>query len=100
MKKFVSRFKGKLVKMIKDSGGKFDHYSISPKIRQIFLHWGYEFKKEDLLQFFLIKVFFFYSCIKYDLWSIEQVRNIAESKEKLFWKGNCWVLFTEQRSHY
>ena len=49
MKKFVSRFKGKLVNMIKDSGGKFDDYSISPKIRQIFLHWGYEFKKEDLL---------------------------------------------------
>ena len=35
--------------MIKDSGGKFDDYSISPKIRPIFLHWGYEFKKEDLL---------------------------------------------------
>ena len=35
--------------MIKDSGGKFDDYSISPKIRQIVLHWGYEFKKEDLL---------------------------------------------------
>ena len=41
-KKIVSRFKGKLVKMIKDSGGKFDDYSTSPKIRQILLHWGYE----------------------------------------------------------
>ena len=28
-KKCVSRFKGKLVKMIKDSGGEFDDYSIS-----------------------------------------------------------------------
>ena len=44
-----SRFKSKLVKMIKDSGGKFDDYSISPKIRQILLHRGYEFKKGDLL---------------------------------------------------
>ena len=35
-------FRGKFVKMIKDAGSKFDDYSISPKIRQIFLHWGYE----------------------------------------------------------
>ena len=38
----VSRFRGKLVKMIKDTGSKFDDYSVSPKIRQILLHWGYE----------------------------------------------------------
>ena len=37
--KIVSRFRGKLVKMIKDAGSKFDDYSISPKIRQILLHW-------------------------------------------------------------
>ena len=35
--------------MIKDSGGKFDDYAISPSIRQISLHWSYELKKEDLL---------------------------------------------------
>ena len=46
-KKIVSRFKGKLVKMIKDAGGKFDDYSISPKIRQILLHWGYELTEKD-----------------------------------------------------
>ena len=40
--KIVSRFRGKLVKMIKDAGSKFDDYSISPKIRQNLLHWGYE----------------------------------------------------------
>ena len=40
-KKIVSRFRGKLVKMIRDAGSKFDDYSISPKIRQILLHWGY-----------------------------------------------------------
>ena len=38
----MSRFKGKLVNMIRDSGNIFDDYSISPKIRQILLHWGYE----------------------------------------------------------
>ena len=31
--KIVSRFRGKLVKMIEDAGSKFDDYSISPKIR-------------------------------------------------------------------
>ena len=46
-KKNVSRFKGKLVKMIRDVGSKFDDYSISPKTRQILLRWGYELIEED-----------------------------------------------------
>ena len=48
-KGIVTRFKGNLVEMIKDAGTKFDDYSISPKIRQIFLHWGYELVESDLL---------------------------------------------------
>ena len=47
MEKNLSRFWGKLVKMIKNSGCKYDGYSISPKIRQILSHWGYEFTKKD-----------------------------------------------------
>ena len=35
-KKIISRFKGKLVKMIKDANSKFDDYSIPPKIRQFY----------------------------------------------------------------
>ena len=46
-KKIVSRFRGKLVKMIKDAGSKFDYYSVSPKIRQILLHWCYELTEKD-----------------------------------------------------
>ena len=46
-KKIVSRFRGKLVKMIRDAGSKFDDYSISPKIRQILWHWGYELTEKD-----------------------------------------------------
>ena len=38
----MNRFRGKLVKMIKNSGCRYDNYSISPKIRQILLHWRYE----------------------------------------------------------
>ena len=45
-KKIVGRFRGKLVKMIRNAGSKFDDYSISPKIRQILLHWGYELTKK------------------------------------------------------
>ena len=46
-KKIVSRFRGKLIKMIKDAGSKFDEYSVSPKIREILLHWGYELTEKD-----------------------------------------------------
>ena len=45
----MSRFRGKLVKMIRDSGSKFNVYSISPKTRQILLHWGYELTEKDFL---------------------------------------------------
>ena len=48
MEKIVSRFRGKLVKMIKNSGSKYDDYSILPKIRQILLHWSYELTETDL----------------------------------------------------
>ena len=40
--------RGKLVKLIKDAGSKFDDYSLSPKIRQMLLHWGYELTEEDM----------------------------------------------------
>ena len=46
-KRVVSRFRGKLVKMIKDAGSKYDDYLISPKIGQILLHWGYEITEKD-----------------------------------------------------
>ena len=33
--------------MIKYSSSKYDGYSITPKSRQILLHWGYELTKKD-----------------------------------------------------
>ena len=33
--------------MIRNVGGKFDNHSISPKFRQILLHWGYELAESD-----------------------------------------------------
>ena len=41
-KKIMSRFRGNLVKMIRGAGSIFDDSSISPMIRQMLLHWGYE----------------------------------------------------------
>ena len=35
--------------MIKDINGRFNNYSISPKISQILLHWDYELVESDLL---------------------------------------------------
>ena len=29
--------------MVRGVNGRFDDYSISPKIRQLLLHWSYEF---------------------------------------------------------
>ena len=46
-KSIVNRFRGILVKMVKDDASKFDDYSISPKIRQILLHWVYELTEKD-----------------------------------------------------
>ena len=43
----MSRFRGILVKMIRDAGGKFDDYSILIKCRQVLLHWGYELTEKD-----------------------------------------------------
>ena len=45
----VTRFKAKSIKMIKDINGRIDDYSISPKVRQILLHWIYELVESDLL---------------------------------------------------
>ena len=43
----VNKFKGILVRMIKDKGTKFDDFSVLPKIRQILLHWGYELVESE-----------------------------------------------------
>ena len=49
----IIRFKGKLVKMIKDVNGRFDDYSISPKIRQILLRLGYGLVQSAFMSFIL-----------------------------------------------
>ena len=43
----MGRFRGKLVKMIRGADSKSDDYSLSSKIRQILLLWGYELTEKD-----------------------------------------------------
>ena len=45
--------------MIKDANSTFDDYSISPKIRQILLHWGYELTETETYFFVNTKMLFF-----------------------------------------
>ena len=40
MQRIESRFNSKLIKMIEDINGKFDHYAISSMIRQVLFHSG------------------------------------------------------------
>ena len=35
--------------MIKQAGSKFDDYSISPRVRQVLLHWNYELTEKIFL---------------------------------------------------
>ena len=93
--------------MIKDSGDEFDDYSISPKVRQILL----QLKKKICCNFFSLRFLYFFLLYKNELLSIQQTRNIAKSKKnnkknqnqnknkQTILKGNCLVLFTEQRSN-
>ena len=74
-KKIVSRFRGKLVKMIKDAGSKFNDYSVSPKIRQILLHWGYELTEK----YFFIDLTL---CIKMSYYWFNRQEILQKAKEK------------------
>ena len=75
-KEVVCRFKGKLVKMIKGVGGKFDDYSLSPKTRQFFLHWGYELIEKD---FFINST---NQCIKMSYYWFKRKEILQKAKEQ------------------
>ena len=75
-KGIVSRFKDKLVRMIKDVNGKLDDYSNSPKITQILLYWGCELLESNLLWFF----FFFLMKINYYWFNRQELLQKAKDK--------------------
>ena len=43
-----SRFRRRLINMIKDKNTKYNDYKISPKIRQTLQHWAYKLTNKDL----------------------------------------------------
>ena len=45
--------------MIKDAGSKFNDLSISPKIRHILLHWGYDLTEKDFFINLTIKISYY-----------------------------------------
>ena len=75
-KKIASRFRGKLVKMIRNAGSKYDDFSISPKIRQILLHWGYELTKKDFFNELSNQ------CIKMNYYWFNRQEILQKAKEK------------------
>ena len=45
------RFRIRLMNMIIDNGTRYNDYGISPVIRQVLLHWGYELTSKDLQKY-------------------------------------------------
>lgn len=42
------RFRKRLINMLKENKKKYNDFSVSPKIRQVLLEWGYEITRNDL----------------------------------------------------
>ena len=62
--------------MIKDTDGKFDDYSMSPKIRQILLHWGYELNEKDF------SIDLTNECIKKSYYWFKKQQFLQKAKER------------------
>ena len=58
--------------MFKDANGEFDDYSISPKIRQILLRWGYELTEKD----------FSINCTKMSYYQFNRQEILQKAKER------------------
>ena len=62
--------------MIKNAGSKYDDYSISPKIRQILLHWGFELAKKHFFDELSNQ------CIKMNYYWFSRQEILQKAKEK------------------
>ena len=63
---------------IEVAGSKFYNYSISPKIRQISLHWGYELTEKDLF------INLTNWCIKMSHYRLKEKEILQKAKERYF----------------
>ena len=97
-KKIVSRFRGKLVKMIRDADSKLDDYSISPKIKQILLQWINKKIFFDELSYQCIKMSYYW----FNRQEILQKAKGGYSKEKAaeYYVQNKEAIKVKSREHY
>ena len=86
----MSRFRGKLVTTIEVAGSKFDNYSISPKIRQILVHWGYELTEKDLF------INLTNCCIKMSHYRLTEKEILQIAKER-YSKGKAAEYYLENK---
>ena len=109
-KEIVSRFKGKLVNMIRDVGCKFDDYSLSPKIRQI-CYIGVMNESKVICCSFVKKDFSFLLSIKMSHYWFNREEVLQKTKEKYdsgggkekaaeYYKTNNNVLKEKARNRY
>ena len=94
----MSRFRGKLVKMIRDADSKFDDYSISPKIKQILLQWINKKIFFDELSYQRIKMSYYW----FNRQEILQKAKEKYSKEKAaeYYKQNKEAIKEKSRERY
>ena len=76
--------------MIRDAGSKFDDYSISPKIRQILLHWGYELTEK----YFFNELSNRYIKMNYYWFNRQEV--LQKPKEK-YWKEKAAEYYAQNK---
>ena len=64
------------MKIIKNNGRKFDDYLVSPEVRQILLHWGYELTKK----YFFVGLTNY--CIKMNYYWLNRQEILQKVKER------------------
>ena len=69
--------------MIRNAGSKYDDFSISPKIRQILLHWDYELAEKDFFNELSNKY------IKMNYYWFNRQEILQKAKEKYSKEKSC-----------
>ena len=97
----MSRFRGKLLKMIRNAGSKYDDYSNLPKIRQILLHWDYELTKK----YFFNELSNYYIKMNYYWFNRQEIlqkakEQYSEEKAAEYYNQNKEAIKEKSREHY
>ena len=77
--------------MVKDPGSKFDDYSISVKIRQISLYWGYELTEKDFVNDLTNQ------CIKMSYYQCTDQKSCKKQKEDTLKKKLLSIIYKTKK---